>query len=363
MTDDNNKPDFIDIEPENIVEQKAPEATPIAPVVRRKGAKTFGLAAAALIAAGLAGSWIYRDLLANYFPSDQVQALASRVDGLETTNKSLSTKLDAVVGLTDEMKSQLSAAQSAANNADKLASGANADASAVKTSIGELKLALSKANTSIDELRTRTASGGTAAPASDSTELISRVDNLEKEVAGLKSAGTSAKPDMALLSQSLADLKAKISAGTSFSDELQRIQRLVPAADGLDVLSISAAHGLPNAQGLSEELKAISQSLPEAEVVADVKDDSWWAAASNMISDLVTIKSIGASDWRGLATQSAELAQQGNLAKAVEALEHGEGPLPVELQKWHDRAAERIGLEAALEKTSGAVLREIAAKG
>jgi hypothetical protein len=81
------------------------------------------------------------------------------------------------------------------------------------------------------------------------------------------------------------------------------------------------------------------------------------------MSGLVTIKSAGVADWQQLALQCADLAQQGELAKAVVNLEQPEGALPAALQEWKDRALARLSLEKALDKTSGAVLREIAARG
>ena len=51
------------------------------------------------------------------------------------------------------------------------------------------------------------------------------------------------------------------------------------------------------------------------------------------------------------------------MSLAITTLEKAEGAMPVDLQKWHDRAVQRLKLEDAFSKTSGAVLRQIAAKG
>jgi hypothetical protein len=363
MIDDNAQPEIIDIEADDVIERKTSEPTNSSSLKRGTKRSLIGSVALGLILASIGGGWIYRDLLANYFPNDQVQSMSMRVETLETNAKAMSNKLDAVVGVTDEIKSQLGAAQAAAENADRIATGMKSDSAATKLSIAAVQSALSKANISLETLRDKITNGVTSTGEPDASGLKNRIDNLEKDVASLKQSGGATTTDSALLSQSLADLKAKIAAGTSFKDEFGRIQRLVPAAEGLDVLGANAELGIPNARSLALELKTIAAALPEIETSKTNEDGSWWGSTTTMLSQLVTIKSAGTPDWRSLAAQTISFAEQGDLAKSVSTLEGIEGALPVELQKWHDRAAARIAIEAALEKTSSAVLRQIAAKG
>jgi hypothetical protein len=369
MTDQKDTSDIIDIEPEDVIEHKAGEPTSPQAAKPQRAALRVGLGAALVLAGAVGGGWFYRDVLSSYLPSDQVQTVALRVEALEATSAALNGKLDAVVGLTDEIKSQLAVAQSAAQNADTLANSVKTESANTKNNLVALQTALAKANESIDELKARIASstssssGSETAAAIDTTGLDARITTLEKDVASLKQSGGVASADTSVLSQSLADLKAKIAAGTPYPDELERIKSMVPAAEGLDVLATIAAQGLPNAKGLAAELKTIAAALPAPVAEPIAKDDSWWGSATEMMSGLVTIKPAGVADWQQLANQCVELAEQGDLAKAVTTLEQVEGALPLELQKWHDRASGRLALEQALEKTSDAVLRQIAAKG
>jgi hypothetical protein len=363
MTDDTAQPEIIDIEADDIIEQKVGETATVAPLKRATKRSLIGASALAIVLAGVGGGWVYRDILANYFPNDQVQTMATRVETLETNAKAMSNKLDAVVGVTDEIKSQLGAAQAAAEEAKKTAGGLKSDFTTTKLSIIVAQSAIAKANTALDELRSKIDNGVSSTVEPNTSGLKARVDSLEKDVANLKQSAGATTTDNALLSQSLADLKAKIAAGTSFKDEFGRIQGLVPAAEGLDVLGANAELGIPNAQILALELKTIAAALPEIEPSKTNEDVSWWGSTTTMLSQLVTIKSAGTPDWRGLAAQTISFAEQRDLAKSVSTLERIEGALPVELQKWHDRAAARVAIEAALEKTSSAVLRQIAAKG
>ena len=366
MSENDQSTDIIDIVAEEVV--AAPAEKPTQPSALRRNGPRFAIGAALIFASALAGGWIYRGLLSSYFPSDQTQVLVTRLDAAEANAKVIGQKLDAVVGFTDEIKSQLGAAQSAADQANKLATEAKTDSGSATEGMAALQAALALANTSIDELKYQISNGPApqtdlAADTPDVTALLARMVALEKDVVSLKQQAGVAKPDTAQLSQSLADLKAKIAGGVAYQNEMDRITRMVPAADGLDVLARHSASGLANAQGLSTELKALVSGLPKAETAALPADKGWWDSATEMMSGLITIKTAGVADWQQLAIQCAELAQQGELAKAVANLEEAEGALPASLQAWKDRALARLSLEQALDKTSGAVLREIAARG
>lgn len=356
MSDIDNTAEIIDISPEDIIEGKVEEKTPPKPPQnwRRRVAVGAGL----VVLSAAAGGWAYRDLLSSYLPSDQVQAMATRMDGLEAIAKTLNGKVEAVVGFTDEIKSQLAAAQSAVAEVAKL----QTDSSAIKSSVADLQKALASANSSLNDLKSQVASGGAVIGLpSDGSAFSLRVDALEKDVTSLKQAGKTAV-DTTVLSQSLADLKAKISAGTSYQSEIDRIAVMVPAAEGLDILQSHAVQGLPNAAGLAAELKSAVANLPKFEPVA-APDDSWWGYASSLAAGLVTIKTDGDEDWEQVALHGSALAEQGDLSSAVASFKKREGALPVELQRWFERATARLEIENAVEKTSAAVLRQIAAKG
>jgi hypothetical protein len=340
-----NSDDIIDIEPEAIVEAPAP-----VPAKKKRG--KLSLLIAGLLTSAVAGGWFYRDVLSSYLPSDQVTSMAARIDALEATARTLNDKVDAAIGFNDEMKSNLAAAQVSAADVSQLKS----DSAASKSKLENLQAALAATAKQIDEFKTKLASGPITATPAD----MSRIESLEKDLASLKQSGGSAT-DTVLLSQSLSDLKAKIAAGVSYKSEFDRIKNLVPAAEGLDVLQAQAASGIANTETLATELQRLT--FPTAEATPTAANQSWWDYAGSLVSSVVTIKSSGTSDWAPLANQVADLAKQGDLPSAIASLEKAEGALPLNLQSWHDKATARVAVEQALEKTSAAVLRQIAAKG
>ena len=356
MSDINNNAEIIDIEPENIIEGRVDPKIEPRPARSRRG--IIGLAVVALLLGAVGGGWAYRDLLSSYMPSDQLQAMAARMEGLEKRADDLNTRIDAIIVFNDEMKSQLAAAQAGVSEIANVQS----DSKALKFAVADVQKTLAAATTSLEDLKAQLAAGGpVVVNGSASLDLVARIDALEKDVASLKNVDQSAT-DSTLLSQNLADLKAKIAAGTGYQNEIDKIALIVPAADGLDVLRAHAAIGIPNAAGLAAELKLAAGSLPKVKSAAP-PDDSWWGYAGSLLAGIVTIKSAGTEDWEQLALQAAALSEQGDLGSAVSALKNNEGTLPVELQKWYDRALARLDVERAVEKTSAAVLRQIAAKG
>lgn len=359
MTQNDSTSDIIDIDPDQVIDDNVADA-PAKPK-RRYG--TYGAGVAALVMSAVAGAWLYRDVLATYLPSDQLHAMAARVDAVELANKQTAQKLDAVVGLTDEIKSQLGAAQAAAEDARKLASNAKADTGDSKAKLAALEKSLGLASAAVDELKGKVSSGTTTIVSGDTSGLTVRVDKLEKDFMSLKDLNASAKVQSSQLSQSYADLKAKIAAGSNYQTELESIGAIIPAAEGLDVLGPDAAKGILTPQALSESLKNFAATAVKTAEAPVEKDDSWWWKTAGLFSGLITIRNTGVVDWAQLALQGNDLMQNGQLADAVKLLEQHLDTMPQALQDWRIAANKRIAADLALDQLGRAVARQITARG
>lgn len=359
--------DIIDIPPENVVEHQAASKTSKNSTQSRRGISRglqLVIAGGVIAASAIGGAWVYRDLLSSYFPSDEVLALTQRVDAQDTANKDLAKKLDAVVGVTDEIKSQAGAAQSAAAEWRKEL-GAVKDADAAYTqSINEIQTAVGDAQSQLKTLQDRlqTAPAASGAPFVDTSALEQRLAAVEKDLNALK-AGTGSAVDTAALSQALADLKGKIAEGSGFVDELDRIRRSVPAAEGLDVLAKFAPQGVANVKTLQAQLKSAMAQLPKPETVPAQKDESWSGWISNLLSDVITIRDEAQPDWLVLSQKAEAFLASGDLVQASAAFDNLAAALPDGLKQWHETIQARIALDGAFGKVSAAVLRQIAAKG
>lgn len=356
--------DIIDIPPENVVEHKAEKIEPPKPepALRTSSrALQFGVAALIVIASIIAGGWAYRDLLSSYWPSDALKSLNEKVDGLDLANKELAKKLEAVVGVTDEIRSQAGGAQSAADMLGKEIVALKDANSADAKSIAALETTLNDEQAHLSALESKLQNLPSGAGGANTTALEQRLAALESDVNALKAGGGSI--DKAALSQALADLKGKIAEGSSFADELSRVQRSVPAADGLDVLARYAPKGLANVKTLQAQLKSAAAQLPEAVAPAQTADTSWSAWISALFDDVISIREQGEPDWPVLAQKADAFLASGDLAQANGVFENLPVTLPDNLKQWHETATARLQLDAALEKASAAVLRQIAAKG
>ena len=340
-------------------------ATPARAASKRMG---MALPIAALALGLVGGGWIYRDYISDYFPTNQVTALEAKLQTVEAASKSTADQLSSLATLAEQLKSDVD------NLEAGMVEGKTASAKLQTTltenagRFGQLETALGETAKRIEALKSTMATAGTATATTTTAvdpailaSLNQRIDALEKDVSALNAA-KAAVPDSSALSQTLSDIKAKIAAGTPFEAELTRIKTLVPAAEGLDDLEAFAVEGLPTAQGLAQELVTLSATLPKPPPPV-AEDDSYWASFTGMFKGLITVKTIGEADWPTVAQSAAASAEAGDLTAAIAIIDKADGDKPGALRAWRDRAEARLRLEAALARTSEAVMRQIAAKG
>ena len=357
------KPQVIDLDAEDVIVDEAdnPAAPPPPPAPAKKSIPPVAWLAVALLAGGVIGGWIYKDLLSSYLPSNATIVAQTRIDALEAQTKTLGEQLAAVAGTSDQLKTEIQSAT------EKSSAAQNASA-ALETRMASIEAAAKSVKAELEKLKSAPAPGGTTGTTVDSSALATlaqRLDVLEKDVASLKIVSTPSDHTAATatLSQSISDLKAKIASGASYSDELERISRMVPAAAGLDTLSANANEGLPTAAGLAAELTGLIPLLPKQETELPSSENSYLGSFWDAMKGVITVRRIGETDWPDLAAKCAALAESGDLAQAIERIDKAEGTKPASLSGWRDRAAKRIALEAALEETSQAVLRQITSMG
>ena len=370
-SDAQNRTDpIIDLDADQVIEDVdhvvSNNRPPPAKTASRKRGWFF--AGIALLAGALAGGWFYKDVLSVYLPSDQVRTLADKVAVLDASNGALREQLSNVDKLAAQLKSDVDSMEAKDTELAGLAEANQKSQSTTSDKLASLETALGETKKVMADIAARpvvTTEGTT--PSVDVgalTALQQRIESLEKDVASLKVKPAEAADNRAELSQGLSDLKAKIAAGTGYRDEYERINRMVPAATGLDVLQQHAALGLPDAKGLGGELRALIGGLPKPILPGPVPESqSWWSGIYDSLSDLITIKVEGDVDWPSAASAAAALADSGDLPQAIEQLSRIEGSKPAGIQRWIDRANARLALEAALKSVEASVLRVIAAKG
>jgi hypothetical protein len=385
-----SEPEVIDLGPEAVIDRDAEPAhaqrdesvsaeetkteTPFASAPPReepsiaitKPQRTSWIMPSIALAAGLGlGGWFYRDYLASYFPTPEIQAMQQRLITLEQASASGNERITAQERLAEQLKGDIDAieAQQAGVAADreKMSEEVTA-ANATTARIGREMQGLKQ---QVDAIAAAPQMSGTDAAPVDTAlvdALNTRIASLEKDITSLKSTA-SASPDLSVLSQSLADLKAKVTAGTPFKDEVERIARMVPAAAGLDVLTTHAEAGIPNAAQLAQNLIELKPSLPAAPHEMSAGEPGYWESFTGLFDDIITVRSIDGADWQSVADKASALAKEENLAGAIALIDAATGERPTEIMTWRNQAEQRIKLEQALSSTTDAVTRQLAAKG
>jgi hypothetical protein len=361
-------PTVIDLDPDQVTEDTKPTSdhtakganAPTAP--RSSSSLRLPAFAATLLIGTIAGGWLYRDALSSYFPSDQVKALGERVDMLGKGHEGLASQMQALDRLSTQLKTDVDALETSVGAAASETKSVTDGLAAARDTIASLETAIAETRVTLQDLANRpAAAGGGSTPAALPSDLATRLASLEQDVAALK-AQKSGAADTAAISQTVADLKAKIEAGVAFPDEGDRISRLLPAAAGLDVLTGNAAQGLPNAKGLATELAALKPGLPVPETAATpTEEPGIWDRMTQAMSSIITIRDAGAINWQQVADKAIAFAEAGDLPQAVAAIDAEEEALPAGLQQWRDRAAARIALEGALAALAQSAGRALAA--
>lgn len=360
------KPTVIDLDPDQVMEDEKPASDAgskdhgAPPPARKSMSLRLPALAAALLIGAIAGGWLYREALSPYFPSNEMKTLGGRVDVIGRGQDDLATRMQALDRLSAQLKSDVDALESSAGAAATESMSVADSLATARRTIAALETALAETRATVDGLANRpVVAGDGGVPVALPADLAARLANLERDVAALK-AQKSGAVDTAVLSQTLADIRAKVEAGVAFPDESDRIARLLPAAAGLDVLAGHAAAGLPSAKGLATELAALKPGLP-VPAATPTEAPGLWDRMVDALSSIVTIRDAGAVNWQQVADKAMAFAEAGDLPQAVATIDAEEGALPAALQHWRDRAAARIALEAALAALSDSASRAIAA--
>jgi hypothetical protein len=358
MSEETNKSDdIIDIEPQVISEASPAEKK----AMPRRNWRNAGLAAVLGLLFAVAGGWIYRQTLSNYFPTDQVAAISQRMDGVETLNKDMAKRVDAVIALTDELKSKLGAAQAAAEKSLKIATTVQGQSDGTFGELSTLKQNLASALTTIDEVKLKLTNGASTGGAIDPT-IVARIAALEKTLTTQDAVTTATKTDTAKMAQALAKMKSKIADGLEFQADFDVLKNTAPEADGLDILATVAATGSANSAQLAKEIDGIIAQLPKVDA-QPAAPQSWFDEIGSYFSGLISIKPLGESDISVAAQKASAFAASGDLPQALDVLNKSGLPLPPDLQRWHEKTTTRINVEQALAKASAAIALLIAAKG
>jgi hypothetical protein len=366
MNDDRDespvKPTVIDLDAEDVVtDSDEMKSQPAEGQSRARVSSKLFWPGTALLLGLIAGGWFYRDVLSSYLPSSGLSDATARVVTLEQQTRAIA---DQTAAATSKLAGDVTKLGQQTESSEKLAARAQAATVELGKRLDDLDAKLAVFTADLEKLKSAPApavvGSGSAANPDAVAALAQRVAELEKDVAGLKSgmrpSDQSAKADV--ISQTLADLKAKIATGAPYKEEMDRIQRLVPAAAGLDMLVKHANEGLPTPEGLALEMTHLIPSLPKSESVtadnAGYLDGLW-----NAVSGIITIRRIGEPDWAALATRVADAARSGDLPGAIAMIDKSEGGHPAGIDQWRDRAKARLNVEAALVDASQSVARQL----
>ncbi len=336
-----------------------------------------------LLLAGAGGAWLWL-MDAQLTRDDRTAALATRVGELEVEVRQLNARpapipesrmaelatrtasADQALRQVKDLEARLTKAE-AALAAPRAAPPSVADGgdrlAAVDAIVKSLSETLSELRKRVDDNATATqavrdtamqSSGASSAVAADVggeiATLKGRIDALD---AGLKSvtAAEAAKPDMdraARFASAALALRTAVEGGEPFAAEFAAVQRLVGDPAALAPLEPFAATGVPRAEALAQELRAVAQTIRKP-APANGQNIGMLDRLQASASRLVRVRPAGEAAHENSGDPLADAqakAARGDLAAARADLATLPEPARAPLDRWIKKADARA---AALE--------------
>jgi hypothetical protein len=184
------------------------------------------------------------------------------------------------------------------------------------------------------------------------TELGNRLQTFEKTTRSHAGDLT----DMGL-TLALMQIRRAVETGQPFPAQYEALSSLAKTrpeiAAAIAPLAAAAPTGTPNRVTLAQELRALEQKI-EAAPAQTGGDGGWTGAALDRLRGLVSIRRADEAEPRKEAKAAITVAERaladGDLARAVAAIETLQGPVAAETADWLRKARERLAVEAALQK-------------
>lgn len=344
--------------------------------------KLIAAGLAALIIAGGAGAWAYRTYgggtdsaavaqiealqqqvaelgKANQINAEKLSRLEAAVASAQTaTAQSLASIEQAGTARQEKTQAALDKVTAAISSAATDGAGGAAGQAANAMKIDELGQGLAAVAAKLDEVAGKVdGSGG--------EELKAQVMAVSETLEAMKAQQEArATQTVSALGQSFGKLTAAVDGGGPFEAELDALVATAPTLPGIAELRDAAKTGVPSLGILAGELDGLAAAVAakrEETAAAASEDSGVLSALTSQLTKVVKIRKVGEIDWVDLLKQSAATVRGGDLAAAVQSLAgHGEAA-PEGVSGWLERAGARLALNAAMEKLSQAVLRQLAA--
>jgi len=390
----------------------APKASDTKAPKKKKGKTGLVLVSlAALIAAGFGGAWAFKQYGQKFFTSpnaentaqiaaigeklstttaqiDQIKTSIANVSKQVASNKDNHTKT--VKGLT-QLQASLTQVNTALKAAAKKGTGP-ADA-ANTLALEKLTTKLASVDTALQNLKKTTANSNASSTQTnkDLTKIKSQLEAMTQALSKAQADSKSANDQLAATTKAMAILKAaqaklenaptssqsgklasaftilraKISNGQPFLDELNQITTSLPQELSLDKLRTVAETGAPTNATLLKSLTKLSLVEPtnpapqknDAEATKD--NNGMWNTLSGKLTGLVKVSKVGDIDWQQVQNTAANHLKSGDLKAAINTITAAKQAPPKPLSNWLTKANKKTTIDAAVAQLSASVMARL----
>ena len=363
---------------------------------------------AALIAAGLGGAWAFKQYGQKFFTpanAENTAQIAAIGEKLTATNKRIDTIQTSITSLSKQVSANKNAQETLAQNLSEVKKsltqvdtalkaaakkGAGPADAANSLALEKLNAKLANLDNTISNLKTETSKTSATSSKTDKAlnDLKAQIKTLSQTLSQTQSIAKASSDQLAATTKALAALKAaqtkleneptssqsgklasaftilraKVSNGKPFSEQLNQIAASLPQELSIDKLREFAQTGAPTNNALLKQLTNLSLNAKPQQAEPETKTGNGaWSTLTNKLSGLVKVSKVGETDWQAVQHQAVTYLKSGDLKAAVNAINMAKQQPPKPLSEWLALADKKIRIDAAIEQLSASVMARLTA--
>ena len=363
---------------------------------------------AALIAAGLGGAWAFKQYGQKFFTpanAENTAQIAAIGEKLTATNKRIDTIQTGIASLSKQVSANKSTQEALAQNLNKVEKslvqvdtalkaaakkGAGPADAANSLALEKLTTKLTSIESTIQKLKTETGKASSSSATTDKaindlkaqlktvSQTLSQTQKATKTssqqlaetakvLAALKAAQTKLEnaptsSQSGKLASAFTILRAKVSNGEPFSEQLNQVATSLPQELSIDKLRKFAETGAPTNNSLLTQLSGLSLDAKPTQAEPETKTSNGaWSTLTGKLSGLVKVSKVGETDWQAIQQQAITYLKSGDLKAAVNAINMAKQQPPKPLSDWLTLANKKIQIDAAIAQLSASVMARLTA--
>jgi hypothetical protein len=332
---------------------EAPEAETAGAARRSRFGPTSVLVAGLILLVIAAGSWAAFTFAPRARPEATDPQFTERLQTIESANQQMLARIEELAGVLNELKGR----------PQQQVQSDPAELDALKQQISEINGRITTLSDALGGIESslKTIEGGQGSQQKEIETTAQRIGEIQSQLnAEPTPQPAPAAENQSALAAALVKLKAAVSEGRPFAQELQSLNALAPGVKAAAGLQAYAGIGVAPMADLSAKLQEALDTLrAPAAPVETAAGSGVWDSLKAKAASVISVRKIDDAKWITAAEEAGAGLEEGDLALAVKAIRGVSGDPPPQLQAWLEAAEARLASERALEDVTAEVLKKL----